>query len=57
MLKNILIILLNKQEKIWWKRLDCLTFDCDRTEENKKEISIMENKLINLVNFKKVLIN
>lgn len=55
MLNKTLLMLLNIKEKFWLKELDYLIFECDKTNERKEKLSILEDKLRNLVNFRRVL--
>lgn len=55
MLNKILIMLLNIKEKFWLKELDYLIFECDKTKERKERLLVLEDKLRNLVNLRRVL--
>lgn len=55
MLNKTLLMLLNIKEKFWLKELDYLIFECDKTKERKEKLSVLEDKLRNLVNFRRVL--
>lgn len=55
MLNKILIMLLNMKEKFWLKELDYLIFECDKTKERKERVLVLEDKLRNLVNLRRVL--